>query len=50
MKIDIKKKNDFLRELEIVLKWDDIKSDYFNEVKKIHSDYQIPGYRKGKVP
>ncbi len=50
MKIDINKKNDFLRELEVILKWDDIKSDYFNEVKKIHSDYQIPGYRKGKVP
>ena len=50
MKIDVKKKNDFSRELQVVFNWDDIKSDYFNEVKKIHSNYQIPGYRKGKVP
>ena len=50
METAIKKKNDFLRELTVKLAWDDIKSDYINEFNKIKSTYQLPGFRKGKVP
>ena len=50
MKTTIKKKNDSLRELSVKLVWADIKSDYINEFNKIKSTYQLPGFRKGKVP
>jgi len=50
MKTTIKKKNDFLRELSVKLVWADIKSDYINKFNKIKSNYQLPGFRKGKVP
>ena len=50
MKTTIKKKNDSLRELSVKLVWADIKSDYINKFNKIKSTYQLPGFRKGKVP
>jgi len=50
MKTTIKKKSDSLRELTAKLAWVDIKSDYINEFNKIKSTYQLPGFRKGKVP
>ena len=50
MKTTIKKKNDSLRELSVKLVWADIKSDYINKFNKIKSSYQLPGFRKGKVP
>ena len=50
MKTTIKKKNDSLRELIVKLTWNDIESDYVNEFNKIKSTYQLPVFRKGKVP
>jgi len=50
MKTTIKKKNDSLRELTVKLVWADIKSDYIAKFNKIKSSYQLPGFRKGKVP
>ena len=50
MKLDIKKKNDNLETINVTCTWDDIKLDFNNELKKIKSTYQIPGFRKGHVP
>ena len=50
MKTTIKKTNDSLRELTVKLVWADIKSDYITKFNKIKSSYQLPGFRKGKVP
>jgi len=50
MKLDLKKNNDYSRTINIDLSWDDIKDDYYKEYKKVKSSYQIPGFRKGKVP
>ena len=50
MKLDLKNKNDFLRVLTVKVIWDDLKEDYFKEFNKVKSQYQIPGFRKGKVP
>ena len=50
MKLDLKKNSDYSRTLNIHLNWDDIKNDYYKEYKKVKSSYQIPGFRKGKVP
>lgn len=38
------------REIEIKLKYDEIKNDIETEVKKQAKNIQIPGFRKGKVP
>ena len=50
MKLDLKQTSDFSRTLNIKLSWEDIKDDYYQEYKKVKSNYQIPGFRKGKVP
>ena len=50
MKLDLKNKNDFSRVLKIKASWDDIKGDYHKEFSKAKAQYQIPGFRKGKVP
>ncbi len=50
MKLDLKKKNDFLRLLIINVPWNDLKDDYYKEFNKVKSNYQIAGFRKGKVP
>ena len=50
MKLDLKNKSDFLRVLNVEVLWDDLKDDYSKEFKKAKSQYQIPGFRKGKVP
>ena len=50
MKTTVKKNNDYLRELNVKLLWSDIKSDYETEFNKSKSNYQIKGFRKGKVP
>jgi len=50
MKLDLKNKNDFSRVLKIIVPWDDVKKDYYKEFNKVKSNYQIPGFRKGKVP
>jgi len=38
------------KEVEINLKYDEIKSDIESEISKQIRDIQIPGFRKGKVP
>jgi trigger factor len=38
------------KELEITLKYDEVKNDIEAEVKKQSKGIQIPGFRKGKVP
>jgi len=38
------------RELEVTLKYDEIKSDIETEVQKQSKKIQLPGFRKGKVP
>ena len=50
MKLDLKNKNDFSRSLKINVPWDNLKDDYYKEFNKVKSQYQIPGFRKGKVP
>ena len=50
MKLDLKNTNDFSRILKIMILWDDIKEDYYKEFNKVKSKYQIPGFRRGKVP
>ena len=50
MKTNIKIKSDFLRELKVDLKWSDIEKDYTATYNKLRSNYQIKGFRKGKVP
>ena len=50
MKLDLKNKNDFSRILKITATWDQIKDDYYQEFSKARLQYQIPGFRKGKVP
>jgi trigger factor len=38
------------KEIEVKLKYDEIKSDLDEEVKKQSKKLQVPGFRKGKVP
>ena len=44
MKINIKIKSDFLRELKVDLKWSDIEKDYTATYNKLRSNYQIKGF------
>ncbi len=50
MKIKIKDINTFTKELSIKVEWSDLENAYNIEFKKAKSRYQIPGFRKGKVP
>tara|TARA_Y100000590_G_C15681890_1_gene1000138 strand:- start:413 stop:1684 length:1272 start_codon:yes stop_codon:yes gene_type:complete len=50
MKIKIKDINTFTKELSIKVEWSDLENAYNIEFKKAKSKYQIPGFRKGKVP
>ena len=50
MKLDLINKNDFSRNLKVIVPWDDLKKEYYTEFNKVKSQYQIPGFRKGKVP
>ena len=50
LSVKSKKINDFTYELSIIVKWEDIKSDFQLAKKKVASDIKIPGFRKGKVP
>jgi trigger factor len=38
------------KEIEVILTYDEVKSDIEAEVKKQTKDIQLPGFRKGKVP
>ena len=50
MKVNIKDKNSFTRELNISIGWDDLSDAFDTEFNKARTKYQIPGFRKGKVP
>ena len=50
MKVDIKEINNFTKELNISVVWADLSKGYTDEFNKAKSKYQIPGFRKGKVP
>ena len=40
MRLDLKENNDFLRTLNVLIKWDNIKNDFYKEYQKIKSQYQ----------
>ena len=50
MELQIKEISTSEKELEITLKYDEVKTDIAEEVKKQSKSIQIPGFRKGKVP
>ena len=50
MKTDIKEINSYTRELDVTVEWDSIENEYQEEFNKARSRYNIPGFRKGKVP
>ena len=50
MELQVKEISTSEKELEITLKYDEVKNDIEEEVKKQSKDIQIPGFRKGKVP
>lgn len=50
MELQIKEISTSEKELEITLKYDEVKNDIEEEVKKQSKKIQIPGFRKGKVP
>ena len=50
MRTDLKEINSYTRQLDIIVEWDSIESKYQEEFNKARSRYNIPGFRKGKVP
>ena len=50
MKTNIKEINSYTRKLDITVEWNSIKGEYQEEFNKARSRYNIPGFRKGKVP
>ena len=50
MKLNLKEKNSYLRTLNVVVPWEELKDEYYKEFKKIKSNYSMPGFRKGSVP
>lgn len=50
MKLNLKEKNSYLRTLNVVIPWEELKDEYYKEFKKIKSNYSMPGFRKGSVP
>jgi len=50
VELQIKEMSTSEKELEITLKYDEVKTDIEEEVKKQSKSIQIPGFRKGKVP
>jgi len=50
VKIDIKKTNDYTRELDIDISWSDLEADFNNSIKKFSKKVKVPGFRPGKVP
>ena len=49
MKLNVKNINEYTRQLEISVTWDNLKSDYESEFNNFKSNYTPPGGRKGKV-
>ena len=50
MKLNLKEKNSYLRALNVLVPWEEVKDEYYKEFKKIKSNYSMPGFRKGSVP
>ena len=50
MELNVKELSASENEIEISLKFDDVKNDIEAEVKKQTRNIQLPGFRKGKVP
>ena len=50
MKTDLKEINSYTRQLDVIVEWDSIENEYQEEFNKARSKYNIPGFRKGKVP
>jgi len=50
VELNVKELSSSENEIEISLKFDDVKNDIEAEVKKQTKNIQIPGFRKGKVP
>ena len=50
MKTDLKQINSYTQELDITVEWAVLVNEFEKEFKKASSNYNIPGFRKGKVP
>ena len=50
MKTALKEINSYTRQLNVIVEWDSLQDEYLKEYKKACSNYNIPGFRKGKVP
>ena len=50
MKTDLKEINSYTRKLDVIVEWGSIENQYQTEFNKARSRYNIPGFRKGKVP
>ena len=50
MKTDLKEINSYTRKLDVIIEWDSIENEYQKEFNTARSRYNIPGFRKGKVP
>ena len=50
MKINVTKVNEYTRELEIDIPWEELKPDFDKTTKKFSKKIKMPGFRPGKVP
>ena len=50
MKTKLKEINSYTRTLNVVVEWEFLIDDYNREFKRAIANYNIPGFRKGKVP
>ena len=50
MKTDLKEINSYTRQLDVTVEWDSIENEFQKEFNKARLKYNIPGFRKGKVP
>ena len=46
----VKNVNEWTRELEVKFSWDEVESDFNNNLKKFSKKVKIPGFRSGKIP
>jgi len=50
MKTALKEINSYTRSLDVIVEWNAIENEYNEEFNKARLKYNIPGFRKGKVP
>ena len=50
MKTNLKDINSYTRELNIIIEWEAIKKDFYEEFRQAKLRFSLPGFRKGKVP